>query len=70
MITALVTAETSTTSGFSFKNLLILIVVLVIAVPLVRKLRRSVSARRRRRWAEEGLMDPPADGPDAKGPSE
>lgn len=64
MFTALVTAGASTTSGF-LRNLLFLIVVLAIAIPLVRKLRRSVSKNRKQRWVEEGLMDPPEEGPDA-----
>ena len=60
MFLALLSAETSTRSGFSFTNLLVLIVVLAIGVPLFRKLRRSVSEKRKRRWAKEGLMDLPA----------
>ena len=64
MFTALVAAETPTRSGFSFTNLLVLIVLLAIAVPLIRKLRRSASEKRKRRWAKDGLMDPPAAGPE------
>ena len=69
MFTTLVAAETPTRSGFSFTNLLVLIVLLAIAVPLIRKLRRSASEQRKRRWAKDGLMDPPAAGPESSDPS-
>ena len=39
--------------GFSFTNLLILIVVLAILWPLMRWVRRKVSESRRQRWARE-----------------
>ena len=63
MYTALVSAGTSTESGFPFTNLLILMVLVAVGYPLFRKLRRSVSENRKRRWVEEGLMDPPATDP-------
>jgi hypothetical protein len=68
MYTALVSAGTSTGSGFSITNLVVLIVVLAVAVPFFRKLRGSVSEKRRRCWEQEGLMDPPAAGPEAGNP--
>ncbi len=68
MITALVSAGTSTSSSFSFTNLLVMIVLLAIGVPLLRKLRRSASENRRRRWAEAGLTDLPAVEPEARDP--
>jgi hypothetical protein len=55
---ALVSAATSTPS-FSFARLLVIIVLLGIGFPLIRKLRRTASEQRRRRWVEEGLMPPP-----------
>ena len=70
MHTALVGAGTSTSSGFSFSSLILLIVLLAIGVPLVGKLRRSVSKKRKDRWAKEGLMDPPPPEPQAGDPSD
>lgn len=70
MYTALVSAGTSTSSSFAFTNVLVLIVLLAIGLPLLRKLRRSVSEKRKRRWVEEGLMDLPAAGPEARDPSD
>jgi hypothetical protein len=62
MYHALVSAGSSTASGFPVANLLILIALFVIVWPLFRKMRKSVSANRKRRWVEEGLMDkPPVD---------
>lgn len=62
MYHALVSAGSSTAPGFRVVNLLILIAVFVIAWPLFRKMRTSISENRKRRWVEEGLMDkPPAD---------
>jgi hypothetical protein len=55
---ALVSAATSAPS-FSFARLLVIIVLLGIGFPLIRKLRRTASEQRRRRWVEEGLMPPP-----------
>lgn len=66
MYTALVSAETAATSGFSIANLVILIALVIVAVPLFQRLRKSASKNRKRRWVEEGLMDPPADGPEAE----
>lgn len=70
MFTGLVSAGTSTSSGFLFTNLLFLIVVLAVAVPLVNKLRRSISEKRRRRWEREGLLDLPAADPEPSDPSD
>ncbi|MEO8556113.1 MAG: hypothetical protein ABI474_05540 [Actinomycetota bacterium] len=62
MYHALVSAGSSTAPGLPVVNLLILIAVFVIAWPLFRKMRTSVSENRKRRWVREGLMDkPPAD---------
>jgi len=69
MHTALVSAGASTSSGFSFTNLLVLIVLLAIGWPLLQRLRRSISEDRKRRWIAEGLMDRPAPDPEAKDPS-
>jgi hypothetical protein len=55
---ALVSAATSAPS-LSFARLLVIIVLLGIGFPLIRKLRRTASEQRRRRWVEEGLMPPP-----------
>lgn len=41
---------------FSVTNLVILIVVAVVVYPLQKKLRESVSRRRRERWAEEDRL--------------
>jgi len=70
MNAALIIAGTSTSSSVSFTNVLVLIVLLAIGFPLLRKLRRSASENRRRRWAREGLMDPPAAGPETSDPPE
>ena len=62
MYHALVSVGSPTASGFPVANLLILIALFVIVWPLFRKMRKSVSDNRRRRWVEEGLMDqPPVD---------
>ena len=63
MQVALVSAATSG-QGFPAARLLVIVVLLGIGLPLIRKLRRAASESRRRRWVEDGLMDPPADGPD------
>jgi hypothetical protein len=55
---ALVSAATSAPS-FSFARLLVIIVLLGIGFPLIRKLRTTASERRKRLWVEEGLMAPP-----------
>jgi hypothetical protein len=68
MYTALVSAGTSTSSSFSFANLIFLLVLLAIGVPLVRRLRRSVSKKRKERWVKEGLLDPPEPGPEPADP--
>ena len=65
---ALVSAGTSSSSGFSLTGLLVLIVLVAIGFPLIRKLRRYASENRRRRWVESGLTDQPAD-PEPKEPS-
>ncbi|MHB1473167.1 MAG: hypothetical protein ACYCV4_05975 [Dermatophilaceae bacterium] len=62
MYTALVSAGSSTESGFRVTNLLILIALFVIAWPLFRRLRKAASKNRKHRWVEEGLMDPPSAG--------
>jgi len=59
MYHALVGAGSSTAAGSPVVTLLILIAVFVIAWPLFRKMRKSVSENRKRRWVEQGLMDPP-----------
>ena len=51
-------------------RLLVVIVVLGFGFPLVRKLRRTASESRKRRWIKEGLMDPPAVDPDASSSSD
>ena len=61
MYTTLVSAADSTGTSISTK-LLVLVVVVLIAVPLLRKLRKAASENRKRRWVEEGLMDPPSAG--------
>ena len=53
MLPHLATAGHATTAGFSVTNLIILVVVLAVTVPVVNRLRRSTSERRRARWAEE-----------------
>ena len=63
MQVALVGAATSG-QGFPFARLLVVVVLLGIGLPLIRKLRRAASEGRKRRWVEDGLIDPPADGPD------
>lgn len=69
MYTALASTATSA-SGAPAARLLVVIVLLGFGYPLVRKLRRTASERRKRRWIEEGLMDPPAADPKASGSSE
>jgi hypothetical protein len=62
MYPTLVSAAASTGASVPLK-LLVLIVVFVVAVPLFRKVRKSASESRKRRWVEDGLMDPPITGP-------
>ena len=52
--------------GVPWLNVGILLVVGLAAYPLLRRLRRSASAARRRRWAEEGLLPEERPDPDAK----
>jgi hypothetical protein len=65
MYTALVSAQGSSAGVTS---LVVLIVVLLIAWPLFRRFRKSVSANRKQRWVEQGLMDPPKVDPPSAGP--
>jgi len=44
--------------GFSFVNLLVLLVVAGLVWPLWRRLRASVSRNRRERWAHEEQLEP------------
>ncbi len=60
----------ATTSGSTFARLLVIVVLLGIGYPLTRRLRRTASERRKRRWVEQGLMDPHAADPGAPKPSE
>jgi uncharacterized membrane protein len=66
---ALASAATSA-SGPPVARLLVVIVLLGFGFPLVRRLRRTASERRKRRWIEEGLMDPPAVDPKASSSSD
>lgn len=59
MYTALVSAGASAQSGFPVTNLLVIIGLLVVGWPLFRKVRKSASENRKRRWVQEGLMKPP-----------
>jgi hypothetical protein len=61
-------AQASTASSLGITGLLILTVALLVAWPLFRKFRKSVSADRKRRWVEQGLMDPPSADPPGAGP--
>ena len=70
MNAALISAGTSTSSSFPFTGLLVLIVLVPIGLLLLRKLRRSASEYRKRRWTEAGLMDPTAAGPETRDSSE
>ena len=62
MYSTLVRAAASTGASVPIK-LLVLIMAFVVAVPLFRKVRAAASASRKRRWVEEGLMDPPTTDP-------
>ena len=59
MFTGLVSAATPPPSGFSITGLVVLVAVVAIGWPLFRRVRRTVSENRKRRWVEQGLMDPP-----------
>lgn len=52
MLATLATA-TSNQSSFSMTNVIILILVAAVAYPLQKKLRESVSRRRKEQWAEK-----------------
>jgi hypothetical protein len=55
-VPALVSADPAPgTSGFSFVNLLVLVLVVALGWPLYQLMRRTVSRRRRERWEREGL---------------
>jgi len=69
MNSALANAATSA-SGPPVARLLVVVVLLGFGFPLVAKLRRTASQRRKRRWVKEGLMDPPAVDPKAGSSSE
>jgi hypothetical protein len=68
MHVALGSAQASTGSSLGITGLLVLTVALLVAWPLFRKFRKSVSADRKRRWVEQGLMDPPSADPPGAGP--
>lgn len=46
-------AETNSHTGFSWWGLLIVLIVFAVVYPLQARLRKSLSERRRRRWAEQ-----------------
>jgi hypothetical protein len=69
MNNALASAATSA-SGPHVARLLVVLVLLGFGFPLVRKLRTTASERRKRRWVEDGLMDPPAGDPKASSSSD
>lgn len=69
MYPTLVSAASSTGASVAIK-LLILTAVFVVAVPLLRKVREAASENRKRRWVEDGLMDPPITGPGFGAPSD
>jgi hypothetical protein len=62
MYSTLVSAAASTGASVPIK-VLFLIVVFIVAVPLLRKVRAAASESRKRRWVEDGLMDPPTPDP-------
>ena len=49
-------SATNNAPAFSVTNLVILLVVAAIVYPLQKKLRETVSRRRRERWAEEDRL--------------
>lgn len=53
MLPATVLRVAAQATGFQWTNLLIVLLVAVIAIPLYRRLRRSISRSRRERWARE-----------------
>jgi hypothetical protein len=55
-VLATLATATSNAPSFSVTNLIILIVVAAVVYPLQKKLRQSVSRRRRERWAEEDRL--------------
>ncbi|NUO36838.1 MAG: hypothetical protein HOQ18_17850 [Dermatophilaceae bacterium] len=55
MLATLATA-TSNQSSFSMTNLIILILVAAVVYPLQKKLRESVSRRRKEQWAEKDRL--------------
>ncbi|MHA3837326.1 hypothetical protein ACXR8F_16530 [Terrabacter sp. AAH1] len=55
MLATLATA-TSNQPSFSVTNLVILIVVAALVYPLQKKLRQTVSRRRKERWAEQDRL--------------
>jgi len=54
-------AAAGDSNQFSFLNLAILIAVVAVAYPLLRRLRRRASRARRRRWERDGLLPPDGD---------
>ena len=58
MLATLATA-TSNQSSFSMTNLIILILVAAVVYPLQKKLRESVSRRRKEQWAEKDRLAGP-----------
>jgi hypothetical protein len=55
-VLATLTTATSSPPVFSVTNLVILIIVAAVLYPLQKKLRETVSRRRRERWAEEDRL--------------
>ena len=53
MLHRLPIADPPPAQGFSWANLLILVVVVAVLWPLLRYLRRRLSRQRRRRWAQD-----------------
>jgi hypothetical protein len=55
-VLATLPTATNNPPAFSVTNLVILLVVAAVVYPLQKKLRESVSRRRRERWAEEDRL--------------
>ncbi len=53
MLSSVLTAAPASQQGFNWVNLIILVLIIAVAYPLLKKIRTKASESRRERWARE-----------------
>lgn len=64
-VSGIISADETSSTGFRWGNLVVVIVLFAVGIPLWNKVRSNVSRRRIERWEREGKVDPgPSDNPE------